>query len=405
MISIIAWRNIWRNKLRSSVVIFSILLGIWAGVFVLGFSLGLNNQRIESALNSTISHVQIHHPKFLEEYSFKYQLANPTETQAFLNLNEKVKAFTARSVVNGMVSSSAGAAGVKIFGVYPELESQTTDLHQMLIEGDYFKGISKNPVVIGEKLAEKLKLKLRSKVVLTFQDEQGEMLAAAFRVAGIFKSPSTKYDESNLFIRQQDVARLLDVKHAPVHGIALLAENMENIEQVQQEIQAEFPLLKVRSWKEVSPEMGYSDEVMAQSLYIIIVIIMLALAFGIINTMLMAVLERKRELGMLMAVGMNKMRVFWMIVTETIYLSLLGGPTGIFLGWLTIQFFQKQGIDLSLVGEGMESLGLGTMVYPELESSFYVNIALMVVVTAILASIYPARKALKLKPAETVRAI
>ena len=119
----------------------------------------------------------------------------------------------------------------------------------------------------------------------------------------------------------------------------------------------------------------------------------------------MAVLERKRELGMLMSVGMNKTKVFFMIVVETVFISLVGGPLGVVLGFLTVSHFGAAGIDLSIVGKGLEEFGISTTIYPSLTPDFYLNVTVMVIVAAILSSIYPAIKALQLKPAEAVRAI
>ena len=119
----------------------------------------------------------------------------------------------------------------------------------------------------------------------------------------------------------------------------------------------------------------------------------------------MAVLERKRELGMLMSVGMNKSKVFVMIVVETVFISLVGGPLGVLLGFLTVTHFGSAGIDLSAFAKGLEEFGMSSTIYPYLDSAFYINVTVMVIIAAILSSIYPAIKALKLKPAEAVRAI
>src|SRR5581483_11070146 len=104
---------------------------------------------------------------------------------------------------------------------------------------------------------------------------------------------------------------------------------------------------------------------------VFILIIMLALAFSIINTMLMAIMERTREIGMLMAIGMNKVRIFFMIVIETIFLALTGGPLGLLLGYLTITLFAHKGIDLSLWSKALSGFGLSNMVYPKMETHNY----------------------------------
>lgn len=400
----IAWRNVGRNALRSGVVITSIALGIWAGLFVISVSAGLNEQRTQDALNTSISHIQIQNPQFVQDNNVEFRIKNEDEVRNALKSNTGVKAFTERVVLNGMVSSSTGGYGVRITGIDPEAEAQVTTMHEKMIDGEYLTGIKRNPVIIGKKLAEKLNVDLKKKIVLTFQKDNGDIITGAFRVAGIFKTSNSKSDEMNVFVKSDDVNRLLE-ESAGFHEVAVLLNDVSQADTVAAVVGAQFTDLSVRSWKEVAPELGYADEMMQQMLYIIIGIILLALSFGIINTMLMAVLERKRELGMLMSVGMNKTKVFFMIVVETVFISLVGGPLGVVLGFLTVAHFGSAGIDLSIVGKGLEEFGISTTIYPSLTPDFYVNVTIMVVIAAILSSIYPAIKALQLKPAEAVRAI
>jgi putative ABC transport system permease protein len=400
----IAWRNVWRNALRSGVVIASIALGIWAGLFVISISSGLNEQRTSDALNTSISHIQIHDPQFIQDNNVEFRIKDEDAVRNALKANSAVKAFTERVVLNGMVSSATGGYGVRITGIDPNQEKQVTTMHNKLVEGEYLEGITRNPVLIGKKLSEKLNVGVKKKIVLTFQKENGDIITGAFRVAGIFKTSNSKSDELNVFVKSSDVNRLLE-ESAGFHEIAVLLKDVSIVDTAAATIGASFPNLTVRTWKEVAPELGYADEMMQQMLYIIIGIILMALSFGIINTMLMAVLERKRELGMLMSVGMNKTKVFFMIVVETVFISLVGGPLGVILGFLTVSHFGSAGIDLSIVGKGLEAFGISSTIYPSLAPNFYLNVTLMVVVAAILSSIYPAIKALQLKPAEAVRAI
>jgi len=339
----IAWRNVWRNNLRSGVVIASIALGIWAGLFVISVSSGLNEQRTEDALNTSISHIQIHNPQFIQDNNVEFRIEDEDAVRNALNGNSNVKAFTERVVLNGMVSSSTGGYGVRITGVDPEAEQQVTTLNEKMVDGEYLTGIKRNPIIIGKKLAEKLNVDLRKKIVLTFQKDDGEIVTGAFRVAGIFKTSNSKSDELNVFVTSEDLNRLLE-ESAGFHEVAVLLNDVSEVDTVAAVIGAEFGNLSVQTWKEVAPELGYADEMMQQMLYIIIGIILLALSFGIINAMLMAVLERKRELGMLMSVGMNKTKVFFMIVVETVFISLVGGPLGVVLGFLTVSHFGSAGI-------------------------------------------------------------
>ncbi|MGB1317956.1 MAG: ABC transporter permease, partial [Flavobacteriales bacterium] len=283
-------------------------------------------------------------------------------------------------------------------------EKNVSVMSEKIVDGKYFEGMKRNPILIGKKLAEKLKVGVRKKIVLTFQKDNGDLVTGAFRVVGVYKTSNSKADEMNVFVRASDVNRLLE-ESAGFHEVAIITNDVANVDADVTELKAKLSSLSVRSWKEISPDLAFADEMMMQMLYIIIGIILMALSFGIVNTMLMAVLERKRELGMLMSVGMNKTKVFFMIVIETVFISMVGGPIGVVLGFITVTYFGSAGIDLSTVGEGLESFGISTMVYTNLEPVFYINVTIMVMVAAILSSIYPARKALQLKPAEAVRAI
>jgi ABC-type lipoprotein release transport system permease subunit len=168
-------------------------------------------------------------------------------------------------------------------------------------------------------------------------------------------------------------------------------------------LKAKYPQLEIKTWTEISPEMNLLVSASDQTMLIYMCIIMLALAFGIINTMLMAVLERTREIGMLMALGMNRIKVFTMILLETIFLVLAGTPVGVILGISTIAYTHQSGINLKQFSEAYSSLGYSTLIYPTFNARQFFLMLAMVIATAIIASLVPARRALKLKPAEAIR--
>jgi ABC-type antimicrobial peptide transport system permease subunit len=169
-------------------------------------------------------------------------------------------------------------------------------------------------------------------------------------------------------------------------------------------IQKDYPHLSVLSWKQIQPFLLAMSSMMDQFTYWILIIILFAVAFGIVNTMLMAILERVRELGMLMAVGMNRRRIFLMIMLETVFLSLTGGLIGMVLSAVIIHYTGIKGLNFAGWAEGFEAFGYSTLIYPTLYKSVYIILTVMVIITGILASIYPARKAMRFKPAEAVRA-
>ncbi len=399
----IAWRNIWRTPMRSLIVIGSIVMGIWAGIFVVAFSYGLNKQRTESSIKNAISHIQIHHPEYQKEYDSKFYLGEPDQLNSVLESDKSIESYAFRTLLNGMVSSPIKSNGVRIIGVNKNQEKELTSIYSGLVKGTYFESKRRNPILIGETLAEKLKVKLQSKVVLTFQDTENTIISGAFRVCGIYKTQYSKYDQGTVFIENKDLHRLL--KSENFHQVALLCNSIDQVDSTYNSLKTNLPEYEVKDWKSIAPELAYADKIMESWLFLIMIIIMLALIFGIINTMLMAVFERRKELGMLMAIGMNRSKIFLLILIETLFLSLIGAPTGLVLGALTIKITSETGINLAFISKGLENVGLSSVIYPQIESYFYLFITVMVFLFTLIAAIYPSRKALMLKPTEAIRTI
>ena len=405
MIFKVAWRNIWRSKVRSFIVIGSIAVGIWAGLLIIGFSFGMNNERTASAIGTTIGHAQIHSAAFDVEPLSGAVIGDDVAVEELREEVERlpfVAGTAQRTVLQGMINSAKSARAVRIMGVWPEDERAQTTLPMTLVEGDFFESAGRNRLVIGEKLAKRLGLKLRSKVVLTFQDAEGTLCRASFRISGIYKTLNTTWDEFHLYVHHEDLEQTLG---APlVHEVLVRFTETVDTDEKTLELAAVLPNdMSLKSWKQVNPELGFADDMMAIMLVLVLGIIMMALLFGIINNMLMAILERRRELGMLMAVGMNKRKLFLMILLETLMLGFVGGPIGIVLSDLSTRIMMRIGVDLSSKKDGLAEIGIQSIIYPEIVPEYYIIIAIMVVTTALIASILPAVRALKLNPVQAIR--
>jgi ABC-type lipoprotein release transport system permease subunit len=257
--------------------------------------------------------------------------------------------------------------------------------------------------VVGEKLAHKLSVDLGKKIVITAQGLNGEMSWSLFRVVGIFKTSDSRFDEMNVFVKKEHLDKALGIPKNKANEIAIRTTSSDNALTATQNLQSKFPNLKVQSWREIKPSLIVMMTMMGQFGYWLMIIILVALIFGIINTMLMVIMERKKELGMLMSVGMNKVRVFKMIMLETTLLSLVGAAVGLLLSISLIEVLGKTGINFASWAKGLESMGFSSSVYPYVTTDFYITVTVLVFFTAIIASIWPTRKALKLNPAEAVR--
>jgi len=245
--------------------------------------------------------------------------------------------------------------------------------------------------------------RLRSKIIVTFTDASGEMVSQSFRVCGIFKTSDLLFDQANAFVRKNELAQLTGLSPDDCQEIGILLHNESDVKATQAAIKHAFPALSVMNWLEISPDAGMLTQYMVFYYYIIMGFILFALAFGIINTMLMAIMERTKELGMLMAIGMSRKRIFYMIMLETIFLTLIGAVLGMAFGWLAITITGHTGLDFSVVGEGFEAMGWSAVVYPSITPDFFFGVTLMVIATGILSSILPARKALSLDPVDAIK--
>ena len=404
MILSIAWKNIWRSKVRSLVVIVATILGLLGGTFAAAFMFGMTDQRLNAAISKETSHIQVHDPRFPENDEIQFVIPGADSLLQEIRNIPGVAAAASRACIPGMISSANASSGIQIMGIDPEQESRVTTIHKTVCDscGTYFREDRKNPVLISRKLADKLKVRLRSKIVIRFQDEEGNLVDAAFRVCGLYRTSNGMFDEREVFVRKDDLTSIFG-KEAPVHEIAVLLSDPDSLYEVGSRIRELCPDLEVQTWMEIQPELALLVTASDQMMYIFLGIILLALAFGIVNTMLMAVLERTKEIVMLMSIGMSKSRIFRMILLETVLLTLTGGIVGMAVSALLIAVFNRYGIDLSIVGEGMEALGYEAMVYPSITVAYFIILTIMILVTGIVSSVYPARKALSIEPAKAIK--
>jgi len=401
----IAWRNIWRNKLRSTIIILATTIGIFGGLFGTAIMKGMVLDMLNNSLENQISDIQIHNKKFVENNEVSYVITN---TEKLINDVEKLNHVVAaceRTKVFGMASTAYTGTGVMINGIIPEKEKLVTKIYQKLVDtsSQYLVSDKKNRIVISQKLADKLKVKIKSKIVFTFQDYNGNLTGATFKVEGIYKTQNSMFDEQNVFVKKTDLDRLLNLPKNTAHEIAILLDDYKNTDIVASEIKPKAKNYLTETWYEIDPLIQLSFSKIDYVLYIFMIIILIALGFAIVNTMLMAILERTKELGMIMAIGMNKRRVFNMIMLETTILTLIGGILGIIITAFFTWYYGNNGIDISSVGEGFGALGYSSIMHPYLEIIDYFQVVILVLLTGIISSIFPTIRAIKMKPAEAVR--
>ena len=398
----IAWRNVLRNKKRSIIIIAAITCGLWAGVVASSVSLGFSYSTIESALETRLSHIQIHGQNFGDSHALRDTIPGGINLIQRIRQLHGVRAVSGRFLAEGMASTAETAVGIMIEGIDAAQERKVTTIAERLIGGTYAVGQKRNAVVVGEELASRLAARLGSKIVLTSQDVHGNIVGGSFRVAGIFRTDSSPYDGSTVFVDRRELTALLGTEDR-VHEIAILADDLKQVETCAAEIRSLAPGLETETWTDLAPELRYINQYTEVYLNIFLYVIVLALLLGIMNTMLMSVLDRVRELGVLTAVGMRGRKVFTMIILESVFLSAVGGILGMVAGWGTVEQLRRTGINLAAFGEGLRQYGYSEISYPILPFSMFEQVIVSIVLAAVIGAFYPAWKAIRLDAAKAIR--
>jgi ABC-type lipoprotein release transport system permease subunit len=400
MILKIGWKNIWRKKGRSIIVILSVAFGIWIGMFFGAFQWGTYVQKLDDIVNREIGHVQVHDPSFMdEEYDYNFPIINHPDVKSILESDSLIKVYVERSIFSAMLQTTQNQKPVLVYGVDTAMERNLHSISSIITDGEMVSGRKAPTLLIGKKLADELNIKLGDKLLI-----QGGMLhglkSFVGRVRGFYESPNKLKDKLVVYAHKTD----LDTKLGDgfVHEYAVLFNDFDSLNAYANRLQAKLPNHQVNTWGEIMPEIENGIKMTDQVMFVFMLIIWIALSLGIVNTMLMSILERTRELGMLMAIGMSRWKIVRMIFFETSILTLIGVPIGIFLTIVTVGYFGDVGIDLSVANAALEDFGYSTMIYPKVKTSFYYQVIFQVILVSFISTIFPVIRALRLKPIEAI---
>lgn len=399
----LAWRNLWRNKRRTSIILFAMMLGIWAMIVTAAFMRGMSTQVLDDSIKNLNGHIQIHHKKYLDdpvlENSFSLE---QTHLKKSLQHPDIIQ-WSSRIRVPAVVISERDSSGISLVAINPETESTLSFLKSSISQGHYFISDDDKGIIIGKKLAENLETNLGKRIVLMSQDINNIVADKGYRIIGIFDTPSEGMETGFAFITQKSADSLFKIKNISSE-ITILARSLDHVEPVLADIKAQNTSLDIQAWDTLQPFTKLIVEMYTDFQYIWHLIVFIAMSFGIINTLLMAVFERTREFGLFQALGLKPIFILLQVWVEAIMMIIIALIFGNFISWLTV-LATGDGIDVSAFAQGMEMAQLSNIIPFIIISEDLILANVIVITLGMLTSLYPAWHASQLVPADAITRI
>ncbi len=401
VMSILAWRNLWRNYRRTLIMLLAITVGVWAMIFMTALLRGMVDNMVRTGISVLPGHVQIHAKAYRDDPSVSHSLSAPAKALLEVLNGVQVTAWTGRVKVPAMISSEQDNRGITLLGIDPGGEMALGFDSADVIEGRFLEGPGDRGVVIGKKLMERLETRLGKRVVVMSQDPENNIADRGFRVVGVYEADLESREESFVYAGRDVIQTMLGMG-SNVSEIAILGHDYRTPESLALSIREVVPAdQEVLSWLELDPYLSTMMRVMDGFVLVWMVVIFLALSFGLVNTLMMAIFERVREIGLMRALGMRPSAIVYQILVESLMLLTLGLLAGNVLAIGTI-IWLKDGIDVSAVAEGMEMMGAASVMYPVMEWPDLVLANAVVIVLGIITSLLPAWRAAQYRPVEAL---
>ena len=405
-----AWRNIWRNTRRTILTISAIAFASLLLVFMLSFQLGSYETMINTSVKIHTGHLQIQAEDYQEKKDIRLVVAPPAELAAILDRIPQVESYTFRGQAFSLISSKERTYGVLVTGIDPAREARVSRLKSLIRQGGYLNGDDSNQALVGSILARNLRVGVGDELTVLGQGRDGSIAATVVKIKGVFSSGIDDFDRSSIHIPLKTFQDVYSMRGA-VHEVVAIAASLADVDDIKAAIKSAIPAVKskkpltVLDWNELMPGLRQSIEMDLISGLIFYLLLVLVVAFSILNTFLMAIFERTRELGVLMAIGTTPGRLTKVLLIESMTLTAIGIAAGIIVGSLITLYFQAHGIDFSGASELLSQFGITGRMYPKLSLLSATSGPLAVLVITFLAALYPALKVQRMHPVEAMRAI
>jgi len=400
----LSWRNLWRNYRRTLITFSSIGVAVWAMIVLAALMDAWAMSTFNASINTLTGHAQIHAEQYLQDPNIEYRINMPDEQQIKLLNSEIVKAWSVRVRVPAIVQSERENAPLMLVGINPQTEKNLSFIADSITEGKYLDNENSPGILLGKKLAKRLRTEINKRVVILSQGPDGDIKERGFRVTGIYEVEQEDTETQYAFVSLNKAQRMLMMNNS-ISEISFVLNDLNALDDFlnryktlndQQNIKQD-----IKSWSELEPFTLALLDMTSGTIALLTVIMFILVAFGLVNTLLMAVYERTREFGLLQALGMKPTYILFMILIESTFLVGIGVIVGSILSLTTIGYFSS-GLDLGALAEGSTMFGAGRVMYPEINWLQSGIIALFVWFMGIVTSLYPAWRASREVPVETI---
>ena len=401
IVAVLAWRNLWRNYRRTLIMLITIALGVWSMIFMSALMRGMVDEIVRNGLQTLPGEVQIHAPDFRRDPSVVNSMAIPRGNLLQTLNGPPVSAWAARVRVPAVISSERDSRGVTLLGVDPKAEQALGSAPHEIIEGRFLAGVDDKGVVIGASLAKRLETSLGKRIVLMSQNPSNDVADRGARIVGIYKARLPGTEDIYVYAGRAVIQKMLSMGDS-VSEVAVTADNYRDVDSWYPGLaSAAGGQLEVLPWTELDPFLRSMLAVQDGFALVFMVVVFLALSFGLVNTLVMAVFERMREIGLMLALGMRPGLVLGQILLESLYLLAVGLAIGNVTAYLSLKSLED-GIDISSVAKGMEMMSMSPVLYPVLKVDDMLMSTAVVIVLGLAASLLPAWKASRLDPVKAL---
>jgi len=401
----LAWRNIWRNKRRSILTLAAVIFAVFMAIGMRGIQLGTYALNIKTAVELFSGYLQVQAKGYNDTPKLSLCFAEDKNIISALKNTEGIQSYSSRIYADGLISFKDNSRGVSIFGIEPDQEKKVTTFVENIDKGKFFDSDSSNEIVVGTQLLENLNAKIGDEIVLLAQGYDGSLGNQKYKIVGTVRLGAKELESTVVFMGLKTAQSLLAMGNK-VNVIAIKTSDLNSLNEIESNLASKIKNreLTVLPWNKVNPELQQAIQLDNVSGILFLGILIVIVAFGILNTVLMSVTERFREFGVVLSIGMPQKKLTYLVYIETLFIAVIGLIFGNLLGYIVNYYLILHPI---VFGGELKNLYELYHFLPELRSSLQVSIfvyvSLSIIGISLLSCLYPAYKVYKLEPLKGIR--